>query len=85
MNKDNSKPMIPNAIHKVNSTVIEKALSSRIPKKGPTAVPNTKLNENKLIPSLLRVWGVTYAAIVPVAVVAIAVAIPFIKRTNIKK
>ena len=36
------------------------------------------------MPSLLRSTGVTCAAIVPVAVVAIAVAIPFRSRTNIK-
>lgn len=41
------------------------------------ADPRTRLSENKLMPSLLRSTGVTCAAIVPVAVVAIAVAIPF--------
>ncbi|CAC7558068.1 Uncharacterised protein [Staphylococcus aureus] len=56
-----------------------------MPRNGPIAVPNTKLKENKLMPSLFLLTGVTYAAIVPVAVVTTAVAIPFMRRTKIKK
>ena len=75
---------MPRIIQIVNSSMIENDLTSNKPKNGPIAVPRTRLNENKLIPSLLRVFGVIYAAIVPVAVDATAVARPFIKRVKLK-
>ena len=84
INSDNRPLMTPKITQIVNKILIEKKFINNIPKMDPIAVPNTKLNENKLIPSLLRVGGVIYAAIVPVAVVATAVAKPFIKRTIIK-
>ena len=67
-----------------NNNLIGKVLMSNKPKNGPIAAPITRLSENKLIPSLFLSFGVTYAAIVPVAVVVIPVAIPLINLVNIK-
>ena len=78
------KLAIPSIRQIRNSKLIENDFNNKIPKKGPMADPRTRLSQNKLVPSLLRSTGVTCAAIVPVAVVAIAVAIPFRSRTNIK-
>ena len=84
INSEIIKLITPKTTHIANSKLIENDFNNKIPKNGPIAVPSTKLSENRLIPSLLRSTGVTCAAIVPVAVVAIAVAIPLIRRTNIK-
>lgn len=78
-------PSMPNMTQIINSKSIAYFVISNMPRNGPIAVPNTKLKENKLMPSLFLLTGVTYAAIVPVAVVTTAVAIPFMRRTKIKK
>ena len=73
INSEIIKLITPKTTHIANSKLIENDFNNKIPKNGPI-VPSTKLSENRLIPSLLRSTGVT-CAIVPVAVVAIAVAI----------
>ncbi len=85
INNEIMSPSMPNMTQIINSKSIAYFVISNMPRNGPIAVPNTKLKENKLMPSLFLLTGVTYAAIVPVAVVTTAVAIPFMRRTKIKK
>ncbi len=69
-----------------NSKSIAYFVISNMPRNGPIAVPNTKLKENKLMPSLFLLTGVNVCRNSTCCiVVTTAVAIPFMRRTKIKK
>ena len=57
INNEIMSPSMPNMTQIINSKSIAYFVISNMPRNGPIAVPNTKLKENKLMPSLFLLTG----------------------------
>ena len=57
INNEIMSPSMPNITQIINSKSIAYFVISNMPRNGPIAVPNTKLKENKLMPSLFLLTG----------------------------